>query len=122
MVIACVLALVLLGGGGVGAYALLSSGGETVESDDHVFPGEFMADTVDWAPSIKAAGEVRAPFGGWTNAMVHEADIAAVLTTALLEDGHAGRTYWPAGPEPVRRADGCASSARRPGGRSASSR
>ncbi|TDD46076.1 NAD-dependent epimerase/dehydratase family protein [Nonomuraea terrae] len=71
----------------------------------HVFPGEFMANTLDWAPSIKAAGEVRAPFGGWTNAMVHEADIAAVLTTALLEDGHAGRTYWPTGPEPVRRAD-----------------
>jgi uncharacterized protein YbjT (DUF2867 family) len=71
----------------------------------HVFPGEFMANTLDWAPSIKAGSVVRAPFGGWTNAMVHEADIAAVLTAALLEDGHAGRTYWPTGPEPVRRAD-----------------
>ncbi|MEV0621382.1 NAD(P)H-binding protein [Nonomuraea sp. NPDC050404] len=71
----------------------------------HVFPGEFMANTLEWAPSIKAGSEVRAPFGGWTNAMVHEADIAAVLKVALLEEGHAGHTYWPTGPEPVRRAD-----------------
>jgi uncharacterized protein YbjT (DUF2867 family) len=71
----------------------------------HVFPGEFMANTLEWAPSIKAESVVRAPFGAWTNAMVHEADIAAVLKAALVEDGHAGHTYWPTGPEPVRRAD-----------------
>ncbi|RVX45143.1 uncharacterized protein YbjT (DUF2867 family) [Nonomuraea polychroma] len=71
----------------------------------HVFPGEFMANALDWAPSIQAESVVRAPFGGWTNAMVHEADIAAILTAALLEEGHAGHTYWPTGPEPVRRAE-----------------
>lgn len=37
--------------------------------------------------------------------MVHEADIAAVAMIALLEDGHAGKTYQPTGPEPVRRRD-----------------
>ncbi|TDD16805.1 NAD(P)H-binding protein [Nonomuraea diastatica] len=71
----------------------------------HVFPGEFMANTLDWARSIKAESVVRGPFGAWTNAMVHEADIAAVLKAALVEEGHVGRTYWPTGPEPVRRVD-----------------
>ncbi|MCE6997550.1 hypothetical protein LZG04_22520 [Saccharothrix sp. S26] len=27
------------------------------------------------------------------------------MVEALVEDGHAGRTYWPTGPEPVRRRD-----------------
>ncbi|RZS41330.1 uncharacterized protein YbjT (DUF2867 family) [Herbihabitans rhizosphaerae] len=71
----------------------------------HVYPGEFMANTLDWAESVKSGRRVRAPFGGWNSAMIHEADIAAVIMTALLEDGHAGATYWPTGPEPVRRRD-----------------
>jgi uncharacterized protein YbjT (DUF2867 family) len=71
----------------------------------HLFPGEFMANTLEWAPSIRAESVVRAPFGEWTNAMVHEADIAAIAMVALLRDGHAGRVYAPTGPEPVRRAD-----------------
>lgn len=71
----------------------------------HVFPGEFMANTREWAPSIRDEGVVRAPFGDWHSAMVHEDDVAAVIVAALLEDGHAGRTYWPTGPEPVRRRD-----------------
>jgi hypothetical protein len=37
--------------------------------------------------------------------MIHEADIAAVILAALLGDGHAGRSYLPTGPEPVRRVD-----------------
>jgi uncharacterized protein YbjT (DUF2867 family) len=71
----------------------------------HLFPGEFMANTFDWAGSIRAESVVRAPFGDWRSAMVHEADIAAIAMIALLDDGHAGRTYWPTGPEPVRRVD-----------------
>jgi uncharacterized protein YbjT (DUF2867 family) len=71
----------------------------------HIFPGEFMANTLDWAESIRTESVVRAPFGDWRSAMVHEADIAAVAMAALLDHGHAGRTYWPTGPEPVRRAD-----------------
>jgi uncharacterized protein YbjT (DUF2867 family) len=71
----------------------------------HLFPGEFMANTWEWAESIRAEGVVRAPFGDWNSAMVHEADIAAVAMAALLEDGHAGMTYQPTGPEPVRRRD-----------------
>lgn len=71
----------------------------------HLFPGEFMANTWEWAPSIRADGVVRAPFGDWNSAMVHEDDIAAIVVKALLEDGHAGRAYQPTGPEPVRRRD-----------------
>ncbi|WP_433126086.1 NAD(P)H-binding protein [Micromonospora sp. CA-240977] len=71
----------------------------------HVFPGEFMANTREWAADIRTEGVVRAPFGNWTSALVHEADIAAVIVAALTEDGHAGRVYQPTGPEPVRRRD-----------------
>jgi uncharacterized protein YbjT (DUF2867 family) len=71
----------------------------------HLFPGEFMANTWEWAPSIKAEGVVRAPFADWISAMIHEADVAAIAMAALLEGGHAGKTYAPTGPEPVRRVD-----------------
>ncbi len=71
----------------------------------HLFPGEFMANTWEWAESIKNESVVRAPFGDWVSAMVHEADVAAVAMAALVEDGHAGKTYWPTGPEPVKRRD-----------------
>ncbi|MEV0679283.1 NmrA family NAD(P)-binding protein [Actinosynnema sp. NPDC050436] len=71
----------------------------------HLFPGEFMANTREWAASVREEGVVRAPFGDWTTALVHEDDIAAIAVRALLEDGHAGRTYRPTGPEPVARRD-----------------
>lgn len=71
----------------------------------HLFPGEFMANTREWAPSIRAEGVVRAPFGDWRSALVHEDDIAAIAVEALLTDDHVGRTYQPTGPEPVRRRD-----------------
>ncbi len=82
-------------------YAIEASGLEWT----HLWPGEFMANTWEWTPSILAEGVVRAPFGDWNSAMVHEADIAAVAMAALLEDGHAGKAYAPTGPEPVRRRD-----------------
>jgi uncharacterized protein YbjT (DUF2867 family) len=71
----------------------------------HLFPGEFMANTREWAPSIRAEGVVRAPFGGWSSTMVHEADIAAIAMVALIEDGHVGQRYTPTGPAPVKRVD-----------------
>jgi uncharacterized protein YbjT (DUF2867 family) len=42
---------------------------------------------------------VREPYGDAVTAMVHEADIAAVAARALVEEGHAGRTYGLTGPE-----------------------
>jgi uncharacterized protein YbjT (DUF2867 family) len=71
----------------------------------HIYPGEFMANTWEWVESIRTEDLVRAPFPNYRSAMVHEADIAAIAMAALLEEGHAGRTYAPTGPAPVRRAD-----------------
>jgi uncharacterized protein YbjT (DUF2867 family) len=65
----------------------------------HVRPGEFMVNTLNWAPSIRAEDVVRDPYGEATSAMVHEADIADVAVTALLEDGHTGAKYTLTGPE-----------------------
>jgi uncharacterized protein YbjT (DUF2867 family) len=71
----------------------------------HLFPGEFMTNTWEWAGSIRTESVVRAPFPRWNSSMVHEADVAAVAAVALTEDGHAGRTYMPTGPAPIRRVD-----------------
>ncbi|SEF94249.1 Uncharacterized conserved protein YbjT, contains NAD(P)-binding and DUF2867 domains [Thermomonospora echinospora] len=59
---------------------------------------EFMSNTLTWAESIRAEGVVREPYD-LPNALVHEADIGAVAAVALLEDGHAGRSYNLTGPE-----------------------
>jgi uncharacterized protein YbjT (DUF2867 family) len=62
-------------------------------------PVEFMAGALDWAESIRAEGVVKQAFGSRKTAIVHEADIASVAATVLLEDGHAGKTYTITGPE-----------------------
>lgn len=65
----------------------------------HVRPGEFAANWLDWAPSIKEDRVVRRPYGAAVTQPTHEADVATVAATVLVEDGHAGRTYTLAGPE-----------------------
>lgn len=65
----------------------------------HVRPGEFAANWLDWADSIRHERVVRRPYGGAVTQPTHEADIAAVAATVLVEDGHAGRRYTLAGPE-----------------------
>ncbi|GAA2417776.1 NAD(P)H-binding protein [Streptomyces glaucosporus] len=68
----------------------------------HVRPSEFMANLLPvWAPSIRAERVVRYPFGDDAGVPVHEADIAAVATTALLHEGHDGAVYTLTGPEPI---------------------
>ncbi|MFC9971554.1 NmrA family NAD(P)-binding protein [Spirillospora sp. NPDC127200] len=62
-------------------------------------PGEFMANALLWADSIKNEGVVREPFGATRSAMIHEADIGAVAARALTREGHAGKTYVMSGPE-----------------------
>jgi uncharacterized protein YbjT (DUF2867 family) len=64
----------------------------------HVRPGEFAANWLDWAPSIRDGRVVRRPYGAAVTQPTHEADIATVAATVLIEDGHAGRTYTLAGP------------------------
>jgi uncharacterized protein YbjT (DUF2867 family) len=66
----------------------------------HVRPCGFMANMLQiWAPSIRAERVVRYPFADEPMNLIHEADIAAVATAALLEDGHAGAAYTLTGPE-----------------------
>ncbi|ONI83793.1 NmrA family protein [Saccharothrix sp. ALI-22-I] len=65
----------------------------------HVRPGEFMANKLVWARTIKADGVVRAPYPESVGAPVHEADVAEVAVRALLDDGHTGKAYTLSGPE-----------------------
>lgn len=61
-------------------------------------PGGFATNTLAWAGSIRSEGVVRAPYGGAVINLIHEADVAAVATAALLEDGHEGAAYRLTGP------------------------
>ncbi|GGW19101.1 NAD(P)H-binding protein [Streptomyces capoamus] len=64
-----------------------------------VRPDEFAGNVLwKWGESIRTEGVVRAPYGKAARAIVHEADIAAVVAAALLEDGHAGAQYVVTGP------------------------
>ncbi|WP_152363759.1 NAD(P)H-binding protein [Microlunatus speluncae] len=63
-----------------------------------IAPVGFMANTLQWAPAIRAGEAVREAFGGTATAMIHEADIAEVTAAALIEDGHAAQTYLLSGP------------------------
>lgn len=64
-------------------------------------PGEFMANSLDWAPQIRATDVVRAPYGDARWAPVHERDIADVAVQVLTTDGHFGATYELTGPETI---------------------
>ncbi|MFG3440168.1 NAD(P)H-binding protein [Nonomuraea sp. NPDC047897] len=65
----------------------------------YVQPTEFMANALAWAESVRTGGVVEEAFGATRTAMVHEADIGAVIAAALTEDGHAGNSYGLTGPE-----------------------
>lgn len=94
---------------GVRRVTVLHGGGPSalegaVRADDGVdwtvlMPVEFMANALEWADGIAAAGEVREPFVSRLSAMVHEGDIGAVAAVALTEEGHAGQEYVITGPE-----------------------
>lgn len=62
-------------------------------------PCAFMSNDRNWAPQIHATGVVRWLGDDAASAPVDERDIAAVAARALLDDGHAGRTYLLTGPE-----------------------
>ncbi|MEV3993901.1 NAD(P)H-binding protein [Streptomyces sp. NPDC049837] len=71
-----------------------------------VRPDEFATNVLwKWGHSIRAEGVVRAPYGNAPRVLIHEADVAAVAVTALLEDGHAGKAYVLTGPEAITQAD-----------------
>lgn len=57
-----------------------------------------------WAAQVPS-GVVRAPYGGAARSLVHERDVAAVAVRALLDDGHAGKSYATTGPESITQAE-----------------
>jgi uncharacterized protein YbjT (DUF2867 family) len=68
-------------------------------------PGDIANNLLFWAWSIKTAGAVYGPYPTSKQAPIHEADIAAVAATALLDDAHVGKTSPLTGPEALTRAD-----------------
>lgn len=64
-------------------------------------PGDFASNAFAWAPSVRAERTVHAPFGDVALPAVDPSDIAEVAAAALVDDGHAGRTYALTGPAPV---------------------
>jgi uncharacterized protein YbjT (DUF2867 family) len=70
--------------------------------DDWTFlrPGMFAANARSWwAPQIRAGDFVRWPYADAPTAPIHEADIAAVAVTALLEAGPNSANYVLTGPQ-----------------------
>ncbi|MET9954295.1 NAD(P)H-binding protein [Streptomyces sp. NPDC006339] len=64
-------------------------------------PSGFASNAFLWAESLRTARTVAAPFAEVAMPVVDPADIADVAAAALLEDGHAGRTYVLTGPVAV---------------------
>lgn len=61
--------------------------------------GGFAANTLAWAPSIRQAGLVRAPYEDAATARIAEHDVAAAAAAVLLGDGHADSRYVLTGDE-----------------------
>lgn len=66
--------------------------------------GGFAANTLAWAPMIRAEGVVRAPYADAATAPIAERDIAAAAARVLLDDGHAGARYVLTGRESLTQA------------------
>jgi len=62
-------------------------------------PGQFMNNTLGWAPSIKAESVVRAPYAGAVQTPIDLADIAAVARVVLLSERFSGQKIMMSGPE-----------------------
>jgi uncharacterized protein YbjT (DUF2867 family) len=66
---------------------------------------DFAANALTWAPQIRATGIVRGAYGAAATSPVHQRDIAEVAVRALLDAGHAGRSYVLTGPQSLTQAD-----------------
>ena len=86
----------------LGSHAVLE---RLIENSDlewtFLRPTGFAANTLGWAPQIRAEGVVRWVHGAARRALIHERDIAAVGVLALTEDGHAGARHVLSGPAAI---------------------
>ena len=68
-------------------------------------PGMFASNALSWwAPTIRAEGVVRWPYGAAETAPVDDRDVAAVVARTLVDDGHVGGDYVLTGPESLSQA------------------
>jgi uncharacterized protein YbjT (DUF2867 family) len=68
-------------------------------------PWEFASNSLALAGEISATGIIRRPAGSQPSPTIHPADLAAVGTVLLTQDGHDGRTYALTGPAELTCAD-----------------
>ena len=69
-------------------------------------PGMFASNTIGWwAEAVRQGDVVRWPYGSAETAPIDERDIAAVAVRALLDNGHAGRSYVLTGPSSLTQID-----------------
>ncbi|WP_067127166.1 NAD(P)H-binding protein [Microtetraspora malaysiensis] len=66
---------------------------------------DFAANSLAWAPQIRAAGVVRGAYGDAATSPVDERDVAAVAARALVDPDHAGHRYVLTGPESLTQRD-----------------
>ncbi len=71
----------------------------------HLWPADFMENTLTWSHQIREAGVIREPHPDTATAPIAMDDIAAVAATALLDDSLHGRALSLAGPEILSRTD-----------------
>jgi uncharacterized protein YbjT (DUF2867 family) len=69
-------------------------------------PGMFASNSLFWwAPTIRAGGAIRWPYGAAETAPVDDRDVAAVVARTLYQEGHAGGDYVLTGPESLSQAE-----------------
>jgi uncharacterized protein YbjT (DUF2867 family) len=66
---------------------------------------DFAANTLAWAPQIRATGTVRGAYGDAATSTIHEGDIAAVSARALSGAVPPGRSYLLTGPQSLSQRD-----------------
>jgi uncharacterized protein YbjT (DUF2867 family) len=66
---------------------------------------DFAANSMIWAPQIRATGVVRGAYGKAMTAPIHHRDIAAMAAQTLLHDGHAFKAYAITGPQSLSQFD-----------------
>jgi uncharacterized protein YbjT (DUF2867 family) len=65
---------------------------------------EFAVNVIQqWAAQVRYSGAVREAYGGATNAVIDERDVAAVAAKTLLRDDDVGRIYRLTGPQSMSR-------------------
>lgn len=65
----------------------------------HLWPGDFMENSLTLADQIRRTGTVREPRPEGASAPIAMDDIAAVAAVALLDDAHLGKAHLLMGPE-----------------------